>query len=57
MQVVSLPERKARDPKELDRKWLALQLAAQLPRDAQEAALVLEATMALVKTFLASDGS
>lgn len=57
MQVVSLPERKARDPKELDRKRMAIQIAAQLPGDITEAILVLEATLVLVRTFLASDGS
>jgi hypothetical protein len=57
MQVVSLPDQKSRDPKQMDRKWLALQLAAQLPRDAVEAILVLEVTLDLVKSFLASGGA
>ena len=57
MQVVSLPERKGRDSKDMDRRWLALQLAAQLPRDATEAILVLEATLTLVRAFLTPDGA
>ena len=57
MQVVSLPERKSRDPKELERRRLAVQIAAQLPGDATEAILVLEAALTLVRIFLTPDGS
>jgi hypothetical protein len=52
MQVVSLPERRKPDPRELERRRLALQIAAQLPAEAAEALLVLEATVSLVRGFL-----
>ena len=56
MQVVSLPERNRRDPKDADRRRMAIQLAAQLPENPAEALLVLEATTLLVKAFLMPDG-
>jgi hypothetical protein len=56
MHVVSFPERKKDDPKEQDRRRLALQIAAQLPAEAAEAILVLEVAILLVRTFLMPDG-
>lgn len=52
MQVVPLPERKKTDPKEIERRRMAIQIAAQLPAEAAEAILVLEATLLLVRSFL-----
>lgn len=56
MHVVSFPERKKDDPKEQERRRLALQIAAQLPAEAAEAILVLEVALLLVRTFLMPDG-
>lgn len=42
---------------ELNRRRLALQIAAQLPADPVQALLVLEATQLLVRAFFGVDGS
>lgn len=57
MQVVSLPERRRLDDRELDRRRLAIQLVGQLPAEATEALLVLEAAITLVRMFLSADGA
>ena len=57
MQVIPMPERKKPDQRDGERRRLALQIAAQLPAEATEAILVLEAALTLVRTFLMTDGS
>jgi hypothetical protein len=55
MQVVSM--RRPRPPtRDAELKRLALQLAAQLPEDTQEALDALEYTKTLVRSFLGSGG-
>lgn len=56
MTVISMVERKKENRSQEDRtalKWLAIQLAAQLPKDEAEALEVLDLTKTLVRSFLA----
>ena len=57
MQVVPFPENKKLDDRELERRRLAVQIAAQLPAEAAEAVLVLEAALTLVRLFLTPGGA